>query len=169
MIEDADNPTGGRQREPFGKLPVRILECGGLASMTKRSELAVYVAIALHVDGSTWSAYPSVATIMRLTGASERTVQRAIHALADRGLVQVHAGGGRGLTNTFTLATNTTADGALSEDKHRHLSGTLSSEKPRHLSDTLSGEKPRQNGTETPSNRDENPVKPGRKPRQNDP
>lgn len=65
------------------------------------------LALADWADDEGGNIYPSVGTIARKVGASERTVQRQLADLVELGLVEVcsHAGGGRGRTKRLRLHT----------------------------------------------------------------
>lgn len=140
----------GRQ---FGRVPTAFAT-GGWAQVLSRAELAVYVILAVHVRGASWTAHPGITRMVALTGLGERTVQRALAGLADRGLIEIVRGGGRQRTNRYTLV----VDLLESDAKPRHLGDTVSAEKPRHSCDTLSPEKPHQSKAETPSKLTVNPV-----------
>ena len=64
-----------------------------------QSELRVYVVIAAHVDGRTWTARLSVRTIAKLAGRSVRTVQRTAKRLREKHAIRINPGGGRQRTN----------------------------------------------------------------------
>ncbi len=155
----ADSPA------QYGRIPTKVVTAGALARLS-RSELAVYLVIAAHVNGNSWSAWPSVQTIARLGGMGERTAQRATRQLVERGLISVQLGGGRGRSNHYTLRLPPGAEAQeLQDGRPRRPGDTVSEDKPCHHGDTLSDEKPRQIGTETPSDRRRNPVKMRQKPR----
>src|SRR5262245_14793229 len=60
------------------------------AHVLKATDYAVGLAIALHLNQSTLRAFPSIATLMRVTGLSKRTVIRCIQRLAKHELLKVH-------------------------------------------------------------------------------
>ncbi len=118
----------------FGRIPTDVVRAGLFANLGK-SELAVYLVIAGHVNGKTWSTTLRVATIADLAGVNPRTVQRATGSLAARKAITVQHGGGRTAegeprANTYTLTTNpdTQDDGVaypdtqdVSDDKSERL------------------------------------------------
>jgi hypothetical protein len=134
-----------------------MISAGVIAGLA-RSELAVYLVIAGHIDGRDWSARPAIDTIAELAGMDPRTAQRNLARLEAKGLIRVARGGGRNKTNTYTLTTDPGGlPGTSCEEKPRHPGDTLSPAKPRHLAATLSTEKPRQIGAETPAKYTLNP------------
>jgi hypothetical protein len=67
---------------------------------------ATWLALGWHANGQTGDCYPSHARLAEMTGFSRRSVIRAVHYLAERGLVTVqarYAASGQ-LTNNYGLA-----------------------------------------------------------------
>lgn len=95
----------------YGKLPTAVCTGGALEKLC-RNELAVYLQIAAYIDGSSWDAWPSVATIARAAGCTRRTVQRSVAKLEKRGLIRVTTGGGRKGPNVYRLTTEWITEGA---------------------------------------------------------
>ena len=95
-----------RTNGPFGRLPYDAIDRGVLVAMKgKAGELAVYIAIAAHVQQKGWTAWPSIDRLAILTGLDRRTVQRVIRRLTEKGLIAVQEGGGKGVVNTYELIT----------------------------------------------------------------
>ncbi len=91
--------------EQFGRLPYGVVEAGGLAGLS-RNELAAYAVIVAHAGGDDWSAHPSIDRIAKLGGMSTRTVTRVVGRLAEKGLIRITLGGGRGRANTYAVIRN---------------------------------------------------------------
>ena len=107
MAATADNPARDADDIAFGKIPLAMVTAGTFAGLT-RSCLAVYLAIAGHVNGVTWQAWPTIPTIARCAGVTHRTVQRATARLEQLGLIMVERGGslsGVGRLTGFSSAT----------------------------------------------------------------
>ena len=101
-------PLDGQEKPPgWGRVPRWTL--GKLAF--SRSAAAVYLVLATHASRN-WLAWPSVETIMSLSGLERRAVQEALRALVERGLIAVEeTGGGRradgtGITTVYRLFTD---------------------------------------------------------------
>lgn len=140
----------------FGRIPSALIRDGILARLKTRSEIAVYLALGSFVNGATWKASPSIETLLRITGASKRSIQRAIARLSEIGLIRVKPGGGRRKSNEYTLVTDlrnpATHDG-VSESE------TPSPTPPFNKKNPVSGDhKPRHPEAETPSPVTVNPV-----------
>ena len=131
----------------FGRVPYAVIDSGAVAEMP-RGEAVVYLVIAGHLNGSDWTARPSLGRIMRLAGVTERTAQRSIKRLVKAGYIKVSKGGGRGHTNVYTIVAKPRQDG-----------DGVTPQKPRQDSDPVSAE--------TPPNRALNPAKSRPKPRHN--
>lgn len=103
MTNQPDNAADART-VPFGKLPLRLVQAGIFRTLA-RTELAVYIAIAGHVNGETWEAWPSVSTIAQCAGVCDRTARRSIARLEESGLLTVRRGRGRRVFSRYELAT----------------------------------------------------------------
>lgn len=122
----------------FGKFPKAIADSGILANLRRSESLTLLVLVA-HTNRRTLESYPSVETIMKLTGLSERTVQRATRGLADKKVITIVQGGGQGNTNKYRLTENPVVLGdTVPNPKPRHLRDTVSKPESRHLDDTVS-------------------------------
>ena len=82
-------------------IPNAVIDTGGLTAQ----ELAVYAALARHVDHETRRCYPGFGRIGAVANVSRETVKRAVRALETRGLVCVERRkvGGKNLPNIYTL------------------------------------------------------------------
>ena len=71
----------------------------------ERDEFPVLIALADHAHDDGTSVYPSVGYLAWKTNLSERSVQRILRKLEDRGLIESTGGtsGGRGITREFVL------------------------------------------------------------------
>lgn len=71
----------------------------------KLSGLTVRVALAVekHINRQSGTAWPSVARLASLTGATSRGVQKSLRALEAHGLISIQLGGGRGHANLYHL------------------------------------------------------------------
>lgn len=83
---------GGR----WFRVLVSLVESGAWARMSDGA-CRVYVVLAKHC-GREWIAWPSLATVRRLSGISKAQVCRAINELQDEGLLRRRRGGGRNST-----------------------------------------------------------------------
>ena len=111
------------KRVRFGRVPYEIIDTGWLARLKLASDLRVYLVLAAHVNARTWTAYPSIERIARLTDVSEKTVRRSLGRLCVAGFIRIKKGGGRGRSNQYTLITRTentdTLDDSVSEGETR--------------------------------------------------
>lgn len=120
----------------FGRVPYAVIASGALCRL-RRNELAVYVVIAAHVNRDWWATL-TTERLADFGGMSQRTARRVTAQLAARGLLTVARGGGRGLANTYTLATN-----------------------PDSIAVTVLGSRKRYAAIVTCGNPDKSPSKPG--------
>lgn len=82
------------------ELALQILMNRELANLDK----AVFGALLAHYNNRLREAWPSQKTIMKLTGASKRSVQKAIERLVELGLVRiVRQGGGAGRPTIYAF------------------------------------------------------------------
>jgi len=89
----------------FGRVPTAVVT-SGIVKCLDRYELALYLALAAHVDGVSWAAEVGNEKLRAITGMSERTVQRVAKRLIRKGLLTVQTGGGRKRCNRYTLSIN---------------------------------------------------------------
>lgn len=82
-------------------IPNSVIDMGGLTAQ----ELAVYAALARHVDHETRRCWPGFGRIGAVANVSRETVKRAVRTLEARGLVFVERRkvGGKNLPNVYTL------------------------------------------------------------------
>ncbi len=141
---EVDDVTLRQGDEPqFGRIPYDVVDAGGVAAMRAHpTDALVYLVIAAHVNGKSWSCALGVSRIATLAGVSKRTVQRSTSHLATLGLITVAKGGGRARCNRYTVVTNCTG-------KPGRLHVSLSCEKPGHPDVTLSAKEPGHPATET--------------------
>ena len=119
----------------YGRLPYEVVTSGALASLG-RSDWAAYTVIAAHIGGSSWTAFPSLATIARCAGISHRTATRAVARLEKVGLLTIERGGGRSRFNRYTLSLNPdTKDGTVSMHKPGHQDVPFSDSKAGQTED----------------------------------
>jgi hypothetical protein len=126
------------------------VKAGRLAGLS-RSVLATYLVLAAHGNRQ-FKCNPTVATIAKLSGFSERQAQRAIKTLERVALVRVCPGGGRKQPSTYELLANgdidnvgvwEPANGDNREQKFRreqaqavtsrNAKGDIAERKPRHV------------------------------------
>lgn len=150
------DPKGQSKALAFGRVPYEPIDAGIVVQMSN-CQAKVYLVIAAHVNGETYSARPSLATIARQTGTCERTVRRAIRCLVDKGIIAVEGCGGRRKSNVYTLATNPDTLGV-------HVSKDQCGENPDTLGVHVSGDQPSGNPDKTSAK----PGHPERKPGQNE-
>jgi DNA-binding transcriptional MocR family regulator len=62
------------------------------------------------INRKTGDAWPSIATLARLTGTTDRTVQRLIRQLCERGHLVMQPGGGRHKPNHYRFMAKTATD-----------------------------------------------------------
>jgi len=88
----------------FGRVPRDLIVSGTLAtSGADRVEMLVLLGIAAHADGE-FQSCPSMTTLAKCAGITERSARRAICRLERRGVVHVdRAAGGRHKTSTYTI------------------------------------------------------------------
>lgn len=112
----------------FGKVPTEIIRAGIFRDVT-RSELAVYIVLAAHANGSDWTCSGlSVRSIADLCEYSERAVELAIERLENsRGLISVVRRRGRGLLSTYTIITSSKPEKA---QPHCAISGIEKAQPP---------------------------------------
>ncbi len=92
----------GKPRDPFYAARDSLLDA--LASTDLPSgALRVGIIIAKMMNARTWSASPSVLGLADWTKLHERTVQRAVAALRDAGILDIDDGGGRHRRHVFRL------------------------------------------------------------------
>lgn len=102
--------AGGSSLGGYGMIPAAVYALGnGYA-------LAVYAALAKHADNETGECWPSHDTIRKMTGWSKPTVIKAIRALADAGLVEIHEQRDHGMrrVNRYRLPLHQPANGRQS-------------------------------------------------------
>ena len=80
----------------------RLVEMVLESSLTDPIETAVMIALASHAD-KYCSCYPSVARIAKLSRYKERSIQKALRSLTERGFITVKVGGGRGGASFYTI------------------------------------------------------------------
>ena len=72
-------------------------------STSTGNERLVLLAIADHANDDQWSCWPSVPKLAAKACVSERTVQRALHALEERGELAIDRGAGPSGTHLFRV------------------------------------------------------------------
>ena len=94
-------------------------------SMLKGSSLLLILAIARHANHDGTGAYPSLATLKRLTRLSHSQVCLLLRQLAEEGHLAVTHGGGPGGTNVYTILRtwDTQASPKIGHAKTAHASG----------------------------------------------
>ncbi|MEM9913991.1 MAG: helix-turn-helix domain-containing protein [Planctomycetota bacterium] len=91
------------------------------------AERGVAIVLAAHANRD-WQCWPSVELMATYSGCAERTVQRALRGLEQKGLIRmVSLGGGRSLASVYQLRNTDTGGGVLMKQKV-----TTSSCKRRH-------------------------------------
>ena len=135
--DPAGRPIGGGvvpiamvQAEPIhgGICSIRMAQAGAWARLN-RSEARAYGVIIAHANAFTGEARPAVSTVAREAGLSQRTAKRALASLADKGLVAVSRGGGRGLANTYRVVAEPAEAGLATPGKGGQSSDTVSGKK----------------------------------------
>ena len=103
-------------RVQFGRIPYAMIDSGALRT-TKPADLAVYVVICGHCNGTAWMARVSTERIAELTGFDVRSVYRALLRLQTQGLIEIVSGGGRGRSNLYQITTNPDTGVSVSKAK----------------------------------------------------
>lgn len=106
--------------------------------LTDATEVAVLIALASHAD-KYCSCYPSIERICNLSRRKERAVQGAIKSLAERGVISVKTGGGRGGASFYTIhpsALKPADDAGIKPEKPRRKCGVRKTETPQQMPKT---------------------------------
>jgi len=90
-----------QRRGPFLAMPKAALTSPAWRKLTA-AQKDCYLAIASFADAE-WRAWPSLATIARVAGVTERCTSKSVARLVEVGLLQRQSGGGRGRSNTYRM------------------------------------------------------------------
>ena len=132
----------------------RLVEMVLGSSITDATETAVLIALAFHAD-KYCSCFPSIQRLCQLSRYKERAVQGAVKRLAERGVISVRTGGGRGGASFYTIhpnALNPAANAPINADKPRSKCAVVKEETPQQMRETP------QQMRETPHLTTENPA-----------
>ncbi len=91
MTKSTDAKQGGPQGNQelrYGRLPAWVVQNGWLAKMGQAA--GVYMSLIFHKNQGSSRCFPSIATIARETGSSERSVIRQVQKLERLGLIWVN-------------------------------------------------------------------------------
>ncbi|MFC3169241.1 helix-turn-helix domain-containing protein [Paracoccus fontiphilus] len=116
----------------------RLVEMVLESAIEDATEVAVLIALASHAD-KFFSCYPSIARLCKLSRYKERAVQGAIKRLAERGVITVKTGGGRGGTSFYTInpaALKPAADAPFQDDKPRSKNTVSDDKTPQQMRET---------------------------------
>lgn len=130
----------------------RLVEMVLGSSITDATETAVLIALASHAD-KYCSCFPSIQRLCQLSRYKERAVQGAVKRLAERGVISVRTGGGRGGASFYTIhpnALNPAANAPINADKPRSKCAVVKEETPQQMRETphLTTENPAANAPE---------------------
>ncbi len=90
-------------RKSFGLVYRSEVDCAEFRGLSPTTRL-VYVTLALFASRHAHEAFPRVSTLASIVGVSERTVHRALAALADAGFISINKRQlGPRRYNTYTL------------------------------------------------------------------
>ena len=73
---------------PWAKVHHMVLDCCAEKKALGSAGVSVYCSLVRHANNITGIAWPSVPTIAKETGLSDRKVQFVLHALEDNGLIK---------------------------------------------------------------------------------
>lgn len=116
----------------------RLVEMVLESSIEDATEVAVMIALASHAD-KFFSCYPSITRLCKLSRYKERAVQGAIKRLAERGVITVKTGGGRGGASFYTInpaSLKPAVDAPFSGDKPRSKCAVSKAETPQQMRET---------------------------------
>ncbi len=103
MGKDQDQMQVRDRRGPERYFIDNIFMRGGWAAAVGPYGIAVYDCLALHADADNQDAWPSRATIGRLTGMSSKTAGNKMIELAKHNIIKVESGKAKGRPNTVYL------------------------------------------------------------------
>lgn len=86
----------------FGRVPTRMVSNGGVLAAMSAGALRVYVILCAN-NNNAFDTRPSVGAMADILQCCERTVQRSLRELEKLRMIALKVGGGRGLTNVYTI------------------------------------------------------------------
>jgi len=92
-----------RGHPQFGRVPYAVIDDGAVARMSG-GEAKVMLVLCGHVNGQSCEARPTRPRIAKLTGMTERGVEKCIRGLEHAAVLEVHAGRGQGHASIYHIA-----------------------------------------------------------------